>query len=500
MTTSTTPSSLAVQNIGGSNYQSIIDAIQEGGVTAKMGEVPVGSSGRTNNQMALYDSSGNLIPASALGSIYPNGDGTYTIQIGSGDGGALNIVTQADANGKLSPIQNNNQVSYTGGSNGSVLGSLASAAQPIALPLAIAAIAATNPELLPSFGTDTLGADVIPASTAAGATSAAAADEASGLASLGLGQAGTEAASALPAAAGATASGALPVDLANTAFVPTAGATAGDLAIATDPVAANIAAGMTPEAASAAAAAGVAANATQGLTAAQAAALAGTSGLADAAAAAKLASSLTNSSGSIPVTASGGTTGGSSSGPWNQSISPGVSKIGASKTTAWADPLSGLMTSIVPTYSPSQGALGNIMSHEYQGELSPTSGYAKGGKVKNDLDKFDPDFVKVIKERVPDHHHPNYNGKALFRTGGLGKHVQGPGTGQSDDIPAMLADGEYVFDADTVSALGDGSNKAGAEALDKMREAIRKHKRSAPIDKIPPKAKSPLEYLKGKHK
>jgi len=30
-----------------------------------------------------------------------------------------------------------------------------------------------------------------------------------------------------------------------------------------------------------------------------------------------------------------------------------------------------------------------------------------------------------------------------------------------------------------------------------MREAIRKHKRSAPPDKIPPKAKSPLEYLKG---
>ena len=33
------------------------------------------------------------------------------------------------------------------------------------------------------------------------------------------------------------------------------------------------------------------------------------------------------------------------------------------------------------------------------------------------------------------------------------------------------------------------------EVLDKMRMAIRKHKRSAPIDKIPPKAKSPLEYI-----
>jgi hypothetical protein len=61
----------------------------------------------------------------------------------------------------------------------------------------------------------------------------------------------------------------------------------------------------------------------------------------------------------------------------------------------------------------------------------------------------------------------------------------------------MLADGEYVFDADTVAALGNGSNKAGAKMLDKMRENIREHKRKAPTDKIPPKAKSPLEYLRG---
>jgi hypothetical protein len=84
-----------------------------------------------------------------------------------------------------------------------------------------------------------------------------------------------------------------------------------------------------------------------------------------------------------------------------------------------------------------------------------------------------------------------------FITGETGYYVRGKGDGQSDDIPAMLADGEYVFDADVVAALGNGSNEAGAEILDKMREAIRKHKRSAPPGKIPPKAKSPLEYLKG---
>lgn len=83
-----------------------------------------------------------------------------------------------------------------------------------------------------------------------------------------------------------------------------------------------------------------------------------------------------------------------------------------------------------------------------------------------------------------------------FITGATGHYVKGRGDGQSDDIPAMLADGEYVFDADTVAQLGNGSSDAGAKVLDKMREAIRAHKRSAPDHEIPPKAKSPLEYLK----
>jgi hypothetical protein len=189
---------------------------------------------------------------------------------------------------------------------------------------------------------------------------------------------------------------------------------------------------------------------------------------------------------------SGGTTGGSSSGPWNSYLTPQVSRIGAIQPTAMANPLAGLVSPIATNYTPSNSMLANLTRNNF----------AKGGEVvKADLSKFEPEFVDLIKKRSggsPDHHHPNYNGNPLFRTGGAGRHVQGPGTGQSDDIPAMLADGEYVFDADTVSALGDGSNKAGASALDQMRKAIRKHKRGAPIDKIPPKAKNPLEYLRGK--
>jgi len=94
-------------------------------------------------------------------------------------------------------------------------------------------------------------------------------------------------------------------------------------------------------------------------------------------------------------------------------------------------------------------------------------------------------------------HNPNVpiiQGRQDYRQGA---YVQGAGDGQSDDIPAMLADGEYVIDAETVSQLGNGSNKAGAKMLDDFRKNIRSHKRSAPSHKIPPKSKSPLAYLKG---
>jgi hypothetical protein len=89
---------------------------------------------------------------------------------------------------------------------------------------------------------------------------------------------------------------------------------------------------------------------------------------------------------------------------------------------------------------------------------------------------------------------PMVEGRMDFRKGAA---VHGAGDGQSDDIPAMLADGEYVIDAETVAQIGNGSTKAGAKALDKFREGIRAHKRSAPLNKIPPKTKALTSYLKG---
>lgn len=86
-----------------------------------------------------------------------------------------------------------------------------------------------------------------------------------------------------------------------------------------------------------------------------------------------------------------------------------------------------------------------------------------------------------------------------YAQGGQDPHVvgglSGSSGGQADDVPARLSHGEYVIDADVVSALGDGNNSAGADKLDQFREAVRTHKRGAPSDKIPPKAKDLGYYM-----
>jgi len=85
---------------------------------------------------------------------------------------------------------------------------------------------------------------------------------------------------------------------------------------------------------------------------------------------------------------------------------------------------------------------------------------------------------------------------ARFAEGGFA--VQGAGDGRDDEISALLSDGEYVIDAETVALLGNGSNKAGAEALDSFRVNIRKQKgRDLARGDFSAKAKRPEQYLVG---
>jgi hypothetical protein len=82
-----------------------------------------------------------------------------------------------------------------------------------------------------------------------------------------------------------------------------------------------------------------------------------------------------------------------------------------------------------------------------------------------------------------------------------GGYLDGPGDGLSDSIPATiegkqparLADGEFVISSDVVSALGNGSSKAGAKQLYAMMDRVRQkaHGTKKQINKVNPKQVMP---------
>jgi len=259
--------------------------------------------------------------------------------------------------------------------------------------------------------------------------------------------------------------------------------------------------------------------------------------------------------------------------------SPNLLRVGKTAT----DPLAELKTQEIKEFGPAYGLqnYGCAQTVANGGSIGGLAGFASGGSTKNlfcykdSEPKFpeqnaellvgrssnarvEPMVLKQIKSSIsglaqgglPEKYQAAapHGHKPEFITGITGYYACGGGTGQSDDIPAMLHDGDYVMDAETVSALGDGSSKAGmhvlegfrsqiphksapggnpvpakiadgeyvfpaafvsalgrgdnkrgSEILDGLREKLRAHKRGAPLDKIPPKAKSPLDYIqKGK--
>ena len=70
--------------------------------------------------------------------------------------------------------------------------------------------------------------------------------------------------------------------------------------------------------------------------------------------------------------------------------------------------------------------------------------------------------------------------------------------GQDDVVDIKAAPGEYVLDAEIVSALGDGNTEAGVRKLDQMRKNIRSHKRGGALSQIAPKARPIDRYLEKK--
>ena len=103
-------------------------------------------------------------------------------------------------------------------------------------------------------------------------------------------------------------------------------------------------------------------------------------------------------------------------------------------------------------YDPAAYQIGSITGYDPRGYYLPTA--ATGGEVTG--------FASGSGQQIK---HPN--GKVMEHPKRIGE-IAGPGTGTSDDIPAMLSDGEFVMTAQAVRNAGGGSRKEGAKRMYKM--------------------------------
>lgn len=94
----------------------------------------------------------------------------------------------------------------------------------------------------------------------------------------------------------------------------------------------------------------------------------------------------------------------------------------------------------------------------------PVEGYAAGGPVSG-LGSWTQSA-----QNLPSMQQMAAMGRMMARKGGS---IKGPGSGVEDKIPAMLSDGEHVWDASTTSLLGDGSNEEGHRRIERLKQMIR---------------------------
>ena len=132
--------------------------------------------------------------------------------------------------------------------------------------------------------------------------------------------------------------------------------------------------------------------------------------------------------------------------------------------------------------------------------------YTYGTRPEAKFFEYDVQLEKPVQPELPPAKPPG--DEPVMAQGGLmgyadggskeSRYVDGPGSGREDKIPALLSDGEYVMDAETLALLGDGSTKEGARRMDQFRAKIRQHKgRALSRGQISPDAKSPEEYMGG---
>jgi len=159
---------------------------------------------------------------------------------------------------------------------------------------------------------------------------------------------------------------------------------------------------------------------------------------------------------------------------------------------------------------PAEGPNMRNISGQRLREAMQTQQYANGGQVTANADN--PVVKEAIAAILGSHPEPEvavqryvslYGEEAFMelrqhvskrssegtrQQGGLaaldGRKIEGPGTGMSDDIPAMIdgqqpaamSTGEYVVPADVVSAMGDGDTDAGVNRMDSLVDDVRVQK------------------------
>ena len=191
-------------------------------------------------------------------------------------------------------------------------------------------------------------------------------------------------------------------------------------------------------------------------------------------------------------------------------ITKGNTDFSLTPETAAPTPTAAAPTIAQPSYAPTQYGMapGTFAS----GGSTTTTGNSQSGNYRDPIyaDKFD--LSSNITKGNTNFHLPGYEKTRIFAEGGEVEHepqfysegglgtlenryVKGEGDGTSDEVPAMLANGEFVIPADVVSKLGNGSNDAGASVLDEFLATIRSHAQRHDPKNLPPESKGPLAYL-----
>ena len=182
--------------------------------------------------------------------------------------------------------------------------------------------------------------------------------------------------------------------------------------------------------------------------------------------------------------------------PAGGAANPGLAKLGMSTAATNFESQPGV-AGYLSSHPGVQSTLQNPGTLTQQGV---TNWYNNAGSgVQNYLKQNDPNLVSTVQNAWKPYASGGAGPAPEGALSGMSRHVQGPGDGTSDSIPARLANGEYVMDAQTVSMLGNGDNGSGAKRLDEFRRNLRQHKGQALAQgKMAPDAKPVEHYMGGR--